>query len=73
MIVQEGPHRVARCAICEKWLKAIPGPVTDYLMPFGKYRGALVCELWTQDAPYCEWLLTVAKPRLKQVLTETRP
>lgn len=72
-ISQEGPHRVARCSTCEKWLRALPGPAHDYVIQFGKYKGAIVADLWAQDAPYCEWLLTIAKPRLTQVLTETRP
>jgi hypothetical protein len=72
-IVQEGPHRVARCGTCQKWLRALPGPAHDYVMPFGKYHGARVADLWAQDRPYCDWLYTIAKPRLKQVLDETKP
>jgi len=72
-VIQEGVHRVARCPVCQRWFTNLPGPASSATMGFGKYKGALVCELWTQDAPYCEWLLTIAKPRLKQVLEETRP
>lgn len=74
-IAQEGPHRVARCPECNAYLKALPGPSAAFLMPFGKYKGSLVADLWQQDAPYCAWLAEQPwlKPRLKQVLEDTRP
>lgn len=75
LVQQEGAHRVARCPTCNRWFRALPQPLDQVMMPFGKYKGALIADLWTQDRPYCEWLLTVEwlRPRMRDVLEGTKP
>jgi uncharacterized protein (DUF3820 family) len=74
-VQHEGVHRVARCPTCHRWLQALPQPLQDVMMPFGKYKGVLIADLWTQDRDYCEWLLTVdwLRPRMRAVLEGTKP
>lgn len=74
-IQQEGPHRVARCPLCNKWLAALPGDPAAFVMPFGKHKGKPVSSMWEEDPDYCRWLMEqdFVRPRLREVLEGTHP
>ena len=70
---RSGPHWKATCGACGKYLCFLPQRAGSFRLPFGKYRGTLLVELWGEDPAYCRWLKDRPwlKSRLREVLAET--
>jgi uncharacterized protein (DUF3820 family) len=54
--VPEPHHGKLVCGQCGKWLRWLAGPVADFRMPFGRYRGSTLAEIDHQDREYLIWI-----------------
>lgn len=41
----------------------------NYLMPFGKYKGEFVADIYQEDRDYFDWLYDKADGQLKEAMT----
>ena len=44
------------CSVCEAWIKWLPGPWQEFIMPFGKWEGKTLFWIKLADNDYLEWL-----------------
>jgi uncharacterized protein (DUF3820 family) len=49
-------HGKLVCGDCGKHLKWLAGPVANFQMPFGKYRGSTLAEIDRDDRAYLMWM-----------------
>lgn len=68
LIKQSGPHLTAYCEKCNGYIKHLPkSKTTEKLLPFGKYIGTKICDMWDEEQiNYLRWL--VEQDFLKQDL-----
>jgi hypothetical protein len=49
---------VARCHLCNAFIKNLPHSEGSDKLYFGKYKGKFMCEVADTDKRYLEWLLS---------------
>lgn len=52
-------HAKLVCGDCLKHLKWLAGPIGDFIMPFGKYRGSTLREIDRADHQHLTWIATL--------------
>lgn len=58
-VEQSGQHLKAICNSCDAYIKFIPQPEKEFLMPFGKYKDRPLASLKSADEiRYLNWMIT---------------
>jgi uncharacterized protein (DUF3820 family)/ribosomal protein L37E len=56
-VQQRGPHRTAYCDGCGAYIKHLPQEESEFIMPFGKYKGEPLSMMVSDDEiKYLEWV-----------------
>lgn len=58
-VEQSGEHKNAICNFCNKYIKFLPQPEKEFLMPFGKYKDKPLASLKSnEEVRYLNWMLS---------------
>lgn len=55
--IRGNTHVEEYCLNCDKHIRFVPQPLSDFTMPFGKYIGHNLFEAIRNDRSYFDWLV----------------
>jgi len=64
-------HNAVKCAQCKKlqtYIKSVPN--SNFIMPYGKYKGMLIKDITKKDLNYAKWTIENSQTNIGNRFTE---
>lgn len=61
-VVVSGNHLKAVCSVCDSYIKFLPQPTEDFIIPFGKYKDMPLKDMRSKEQiSYLRWMIETGK------------